>query len=620
MTQHATRPPATRIRGLALAASTALASTALACIALSGAAQAEQTAALEEIIIYYGGLSATAKDKTANSVTVLDSEAIAQTGQTRLSEILARQPGVGILARGPLGTQSGLTIRGLSQNYIKVLVDGIDVSDPSTPQVAYDFGRLTGQDFSRAELIRGSHSAVLGSSAVGGAVILDSFRPQTEGVSQSLRLEGGSYNTLAGAYSFGVKRGEDEFALTLSKVYTSGFSAADEDNGNSEDDGYKATRLALRGQKALAGVTLGFSAFAQYDVTEIDSAFGAPADAFETGTHREQGARVFAQFATGRLEHELSASWFNTWRGYSSAFGPYDYQGTRRTLAWTASTALGAGRLAFGLDRVLEDYQGTYVTGTVKTDRSGAYAEYTVAPVAGLDLVASVRRDDNSTFGGQTTGRLGATYALSDSLTLRASAATGYRAPSGYELYDPWAGNAALVPETSQSYDLGVEKRFGDTRLSATLFRIKTDDLIDYVAGSYTQVAGTTTREGIELGLEGKLGARFGYALNYTYLDWENPTISAGSTWNSAFGKHTLNATLDAEITDRLRGALALRHVAKRQSLPDFTVLDAKVSYDLGNEREAWLRVENLFDEAYQYWPGYGTSDRAVYVGVSARF
>lgn len=607
--------PHVPLRGLALAlaASTALCPPAQA-------QEAAQGEALKEIVVFYGAFTAAAKDRTATTVSVLDAEEIEKTGETRLIEVLARQPGVGILARGPLGTQSGLSIRGLSQNYIKVLVDGIDVSDPSTPQVAYDFGRLTGQDFSRAELIRGSHSAVLGSSAVGGAVVLDSFRPEKEGVSQVFRLEGGSYSTLAGAYSYGVKHGEDEFALTLSKVYTSGFSAADEANGNTEDDGYKATRLAINGQKALGGVTLGFAGFAQYDVTEIDSAFGGPADAFETGTHREQGARVFARFATGAVDHELSASWFKGYRLYTSAFGPYDYTGQRRMLAWRANTALGSGRLSFGLERVLEDYEGTYVTGTVKTARTGAYAEYTFAPVTGLDVVASLRRDENSTFGGQTTGRLGASYALSDSLTLRASAATGYRAPSGYELYDPWAGNTALTPETSQSYDLGLEKAWGETKLSATLFTIQTDNLIDYVAGAYTQVAGTTTRQGVELGLEGKLSGRFGYALNYTYLDWENPTLSTSSSWNTSFGRHTLNATLDAELTDRLSGAVSLRHVAKRQSLPDYTVVDAKVSYDLGQDREAWLRVENLFDEDYQHWPGYGTSKRAVYVGLSAKF
>ena len=35
---------------------------------------------------------------------------------------------------------------------------------------------------------------------------------------------------------------------------------------------------------------------------------------------------------------------------------------------------------------------------------------------------------------------------------------------------------------------------------------------------------------------------------------------------------------------------------------------------------EVYVRAENLFDEQYQTARGYGTSDRAFYAGVAARF
>lgn len=592
----------------------------LASTALAVPTYAEETTVLDEIVIYYGALTAAPQDKTAASVTVLSRKDLEQTGETRLTEILARQPGLGVVARGPIGSQSGLTIRGLSQNYIKVLVDGIDVADPSTPQVAYDFGRLNAGDFGRVELIRGSNSTVLGSSAIGGAVILDTRRPEADGISQSVAIEAGSYDSLSAVYNFGAKKGADEFALTLSKIRTDGFSIADENNGNPEADGYDAIRLSMRGQKEFGAVTLGFAAFAQNDESDIDSSFGMPVDAFDTTTHRERGARVFARFATGVIEHDLSAQYFSGYRYYTSDYGAYDYRGTRRKLAWTATAPVGPGKLSFGLDRTLEDYEGTYVSGTVKTTLNGASAEYAFAPVAGVDLVASLRHDDNSTFGGQTTGRIGATWAVADDLLLRAAFATGFRAPSGYELYDPWSGNTALVPETSRSFDLGVEKSWGETKLTATLFRIETEDLIDYVNSAYVQVPGQTTRQGIELGLDGSLGARLSYAVNYTYLDWSNPVISSSSSWNTSFGRHTLNATLSGQITDQLTGALSLRHVADRQALPDYTVLNGQIGYELAAGKSAYLRVENLLDTEYQLWPGYGTSDRAVYVGLRASF
>ena len=49
-------------------------------------------------------------------------------------------------------------------------------------------------------------------------------------------------------------------------------------------------------------------------------------------------------------------------------------------------------------------------------------------------------------------------------------------------------------------------------------------------------------------------------------------------------------------------------------------MVNATVTYDFGNDTEAYLRVENLFDEQYQLVDGYGTSDRAVFLGLRASF
>ena len=202
---------------------------------------------------------------------------------------------------------------------------------------------------------------------------------------------------------------------------------------------------------------------------------------------------------------------------------------------------------------------------------------------------------------------------------MRASAANGFRAPSGYELFGPY-GAAALQPEKSRSVDLGVERSWQDDRmLRATLFRIETDNLIDYVYPSYLQIAGETRREGVEI--EGTLPA--GPAIlraAYTLTEGSNPPISAGNTWNSIYGRHQLALGLGADLGAGWQGDLGLRHVADRQTLPDYTVADATIRRFLSDGTEAYLRVENLFDADYQLWQGYGTSGRAFYVGLRRSF
>ncbi|SFN42570.1 vitamin B12 transporter [Thioclava dalianensis] len=610
--------------------------TLLLGTALSAPAFAQEapTYNLDEIVIYHGALEPRSADTTGQSVTVLSTADLEAHGHTGLAALIAQAPGVGILSRGPMGSQTGFTIRGVSQNYVKVLVDGIDVSDPSGTQVAADLGRFSTFNYGRVEIMRGSQSAVYGGQAVGGVINLDTPRPTKDGISQGVQLEAGSYHTANAAYNFGWKQGEDELAVQISKIYTSGFSAADEINGNTEADGYKADRISMTGQKRVApNLLIGFAGFAQNDTGEYDeTAFGPngsyPVDGTpdEVAHARTRGARAFAKFDIGALSNEFSLSYFKIKRSNtgSDSFGAtfYDYDGTRRKAEWVSHFQLGQGKASLGLDRTLENYESdsTYGGGQAQTRTTGVFGEYALDLRNGVSVVGSLRHDSLSSYGDQTTGRLGVTWQVNSDLLLRSSIANGYRAPSGYELYGVY-GDPTLRPEKSRSFDLGLEQKFGEQTLTATLFRIDVDNLIDYSYPSYYQTSGTATRQGLELGLKGALTPKIDYQLGYTYIDPKNPAgLSAGSTWNASFGRHTLTAALDAQLTDRITVGGDLRFVADRQTLPDYGVANAQITYDLSAGKQVYLRVENLFDQQYELWPGYGTSDRAAYVGLRATF
>ena len=55
------------------------------------------------------------------------------------------------------------------------------------------------------------------------------------------------------------------------------------------------------------------------------------------------------------------------------------------------------------------------------------------------------------------------------------------------------------------------------------------------------------------------------------------------------------------------------------EQYPNVTV-DLSISHPVREKARAYLRVENLFDEDYQWVRGYGTSGRAVYAGLRASF
>lgn len=606
--------------------------------------------------------------RTGASVSVVDEAALRDAGEMRALSLLNMVAGVNIRTNGPIGTSSGFSIRGASQNYVKVTFDGIDVSDPSQPQVAAQLGAYTTGGIGRVEVLKGSQSAIHGASAIGGVIAITSLRPTEDGTHHRLTAEGGSYGTAALAYGVTHRSERTEAALSLSHYRTDGFSAS---AAGTEPEGHRATRLTFHAAQELDnGVKLGASGFVVRERTGYDPQFYSPARPGDTITvyfdpvwgpsidtvafgdgftpdevvdTRSAGLRLFAEWQAGAFSHTLAVTGSrirrqNTgtevdldWASYvwgagtgtaALALTDTTYAGRRIGASYLASGEIGAGlRANFGAEWNRESYDqtGTWGLGNGTVRTASLFGELQWAAGERLDVSAALRHDRHSDFGGATTGRLALAWRLADDLILRAQAGTGYRAPSSYERFAPGFGNPALKPEQSRSADFGIEKRFGEAGfLRATAFWLEVDDLIDWAGAGYNQIPGTSRRQGIELEGQAALSDRLTLAGSYTHI--ASP-VSAGAGWAVASPRHSLALGLAARVTDRLLAAVSLRHAAKlSQGLADYTVVNAGLDYDFGNRTSAYLRVENLFGRTYQTVPGYRTSGRAVYAGLRAGF
>lgn len=605
----------------------------IALVAALGAPAGAQDFELEEIVIS-ANQTDTEKARVGASVSTVTAAGMTGAKGGRATAVLERLPGVALRTLGPVGTQAGLTIRGVPHTNVIVRVDGIDVTDPSGTQVTYDFGRLSFGDVSRMELSRGAQSALYGSRAIGGVIDMTTRRATEEGLSQEAAIEAGSYRTLGLSYGLAVRKGPSDMAFTLSHFETDGFSAADENLGFTEADGYRADRLSFAAGTELAnGLRLSVNGFYDDSWLEYDeAAAGIPLD----GTPDEQEARIqkalrlTAGFATGAVDHQFEAAYFDSDRLLtgSNGFGAFrfNFRGTRTTLGYRGTGEIaGVGTATLGLEKVDETYFDDTGFGSqrLKTGINSVYGELAMAPTSALDVVVSARVDDHSRFGQFATGRVSANWRVAQDVTLRFNLGNAYRAPSNYELFDVWSGNAGLQPETSKNIDLGIEKRFGDQgRVAATLFAVEAEDLIDYsfTTFTYVQVPGRVQRRGIEL--EGDWTFANGVTLegSYSYTDSQSAVLLDSSAWLANTPRHQLSLGLGAEIGAGWRGDVALSHAAGRAGLANYTVVDLGLSKDLGADREVYLRLENALDEQYQSVPGYGTSGRAAYVGLRAKF
>ena len=87
-----------------------------------------------------------------------------------LPEVLNDVPGLNVVQTGSPGGTTSVFIRGANSNHTKVLIDGIDVSDPSSPDGSFDFSQILASDIARVEVLRGPQSGLYGSDAIGGVI------------------------------------------------------------------------------------------------------------------------------------------------------------------------------------------------------------------------------------------------------------------------------------------------------------------------------------------------------------------------------------------------------------------------------------------------------------------
>lgn len=594
---------------------TLLASVAFTAL-LAAPGLAQEAFDLDEIVVS-PSLAPVDPARTGATVEVVEGDDL-QNADTSLIQTLSREPGVSFSANGGVGSNTTLRIRGLDTSYIGVRVNGIDVTDPSSTQTGFNFGGLTAAGLGRVEILKGSQSAIYGSEAIAGVVDITTARPRGLGFSADLNLEAGSFGTRSGSLWMGHATERGEVALSYSRLITDGISALASDT---EEDGFEQEMLTLSTRYDLTEtVTVGASALWRDGMVEIDRPFvGNAGENFFT----QRGARVFAEFETGGIDHRLSYSVFDSERRDPGGFTPY-FNGDREELQYIGSAEIGAtSTLGFGLDETRETFDIPGASGEVTT--RSVFAELQLRPADDLDLSLALRHDDHSRFGGSTTGRIAAAWRAQPDLTLRAVLGSGFRAPSLYELFGPY-GSTTLQPEQSRSFELGAEKTFEAGFVRATAFYTEIDDLIgyDFILSAYNQQPGTTVTRGLELAGRYALSDRVALFANYTLTD-----AKTEGTRLVRVPRHDLVLGLDADLGNGFNGTFEVQRVADVEAsafapvdnkVGDYTLVNLGVSYDITDRAQAYLRVENLLDEDYETAGGYNTPGRAAYFGLRASF
>ena len=573
---------------------------------------------------------ATPLSKVGNSVSILNISELEQEGVNYLDDALKFVPGViSESTGGQRGSISSLFLRGTNTDQTHIRVDGVRVSGSNIASGGF-LGGSGISGLSRIEVLRGPQSALYGGDAIGGVLGLYSKKGSGD-PSGSFSIGTGSFNTFSSALQF---QGQID---RLSYSFGIGYEETDNDLPNNSFEQINYTlRLDYDVNEALdVGLTLrGFDSQLRTP-DNTDPAFSRDADA-DTESNL---ATIFAKLQVnekwtskltlGLYSEDFESINFNSPNFFISDGETYSAYWDN-TVVWNDRHTTTAGLVYETTDFDFASEFFGLTEDDNDQDQYGVYINHSWDVTEELNLTGGVRWEDFDTFGDEFTWRGSAAYYIEETGTkFHASIGRGFRPPSFIELFGFGGGsNFDLDAETSIGWDFGIDQEFCDGQYSigVTYFENRIEDSIETTFDQATSAvtnfnaSGTSTTRGIEFEAQGKwFNDRLRASVNYTWLD----ESLSGQPENSAALR------VNASITEKLDAGFSVNFLDDRtfggNDLDSYTLVHLNANYKLSPSLTLNARVENLFDETFEFasfgsgafestFPGRGTG---VFAGIT---
>ncbi len=587
------------------------------------------------------------------SVTVISERQMEERGRRMVIDALKDVPGVAVSQSGPYGT-TDLFIRGSKSRNVLVLVDGVRVNDPSSPNGKFDFAHLTSENVERIEVVRGSQSVLYGASASGGVINIIT-KQGTGSPRMTVQGEAGSYRTFRESLAVSGGSSEANYSVSLGRVDSRGFSAAAKADGaaiSPERDGYENTTASSRmGMKVLNSGWINFAMRYTDARTDLDNDSYDDDPNYRSYSRQFSGVIEFSQPIFQWWEHHLLVNYMGIDRKSINAVDTTHtgklnaaYSGTHRQVEWRNIVRLGEfDEIRLGFDgeqdtasTLSSTEYGTTEFGPAKVWTRAFYAQNHLRLLDRIFATAGVRYTGHQTFGSHVNYQVsGSVIAPFTETRLRGEVATGFLAPTLSELYDTsyGANNPDLKPEESKTVDVGVEQPLFDRRIviEVAFFRAFYKNMFGYDASFKSINKDRVKTSGVEISVTLRPISEFQIDANYTYLE-RAEDLSTGARLDRN-PKHQGSVYANLLLFGRLNLNSGIRYVGMRNdywydsmytkhsvTMNGYYLMSAGASVKIFDDFHCFARVENAINRTYEEPVGYRTPRRSFYGGIKAVF
>ena len=601
------------------------------------------------------------QSQTGKVVTVISKEQIEKSSGKTVAQVLNEQAGITINgAYNVTGSVQTVFMRGASSGRTLILLDGIPVNDPSMINNEFDLNLFSINDVERIEICKGAQSTLYGSDAIAGAINIITIKKDVNTPFNVKLTTGlGNKNTVRNNIQLYGKANKLTYTARFAKLLTNGFSAAHDSTGTNgfDNDGYDGNIInaAVQYQATLSLLIKTFVQHSQYK-TDIDAGpFADEKDYRINNRYLSSGAgvnfkkgivNIIANYQYGELKRTYRNDSLYV-RPFGTIFESNKYGG-RTQYAEVYGNILAAEWLTIlgGADyrwaNMNQQYYslssfGPYTSSFDDTSlhQTSFYGSLLFNAInKRLNIEAGGRINRHSRYGSNSTYTFNPSFNINKSLRVFGSIASGFKAPSIFQLFDAFSGNPDLQPEESTNYEIGVQQLHEKISNRIVYFHRDIKNGLDYNYTTFKYFNFIKQKvDGLEWELSAKPTTQLNVTANYTLITGEEQTQSRKNFNDTSYNyllrrpKHAINLNIGYQFTKDLYASVSAKSVSNRYDvggymkedvlLTNYFLLGAYAEYKWQAHVKFFADLQNITGKDFFEIRGYNAIPFLINGGVS---
>ncbi|RRQ48222.1 TonB-dependent receptor [Maribacter algicola] len=591
---------------------------------------------LDEVVVSDSRFSLKRENSGKTVIKISAAELERNQGRT-LAEVINTKSGLEINGtRSFAGQNLSVFARGGNNRQVLVIINGIQVSDPSNVNAEYDLRLLNLAQIESIEIVKGAASTLYGNSAATAVINITTKEADAEGLKLEAvsnwgtnQSQGDRTNTISEVsnnVTISGKRKGLTFLASGGHQFTDGLSAAigEEADALSRIDGN--FKVGYQFSKKLKSEASAFYTKLKSDfdngfpVEDADFHFNSEQSRFGLATTYTYGnGSLHLNTAFNQITREFVSDFPNSFDSESfvlDVFNKYTFKERFYTI--------------FGLNLV----EGkTVFSETVSARNLDPYFNLVYISDFGLNLNAGARWNNHNEYGSHWIYNLNPSYRVKwdeGYLKFLGSYATSYIAPNLSQLYGPFGANTDLRSEENSTLEGGMEIRLSEKfRFNTVYFNRLEEGRIEYVVidpdtfeSKYQNREGTNRVEGIEVEVAATLLDNVQLNANYTFTNLDTDVALR-------IPKHKWNAQLAYTFNQGTYISLNYQHLSNRLDtdfntftdvdLAAYGLLNVTAQHRISEHVQLYASLDNLFNEDYVELLNYTTRGRNFRIGLRLR-